>query len=60
TGFQLHHLFVTILVHCHPVDPHVLWEESRANLCDDLHHCLIHHLHIENPTEEQIFDYGLH
>jgi hypothetical protein len=59
-GFQLCRLFIMILVHCAPVDPDHLWEASKVNLCDDLCHHLIHTLHILEPTQDQIFDYGLH
>ena len=59
-GYQLRRLFVIILVHCSPVDPDHLWEASKDNLCDDLHHRLIHTLHIPEPTQDQVYDYGLH
>ena len=59
-GYQLRHLFVVILVHCAPVDPDRLWEASKNNLCDDLNHYLIYTLHIPEPTQDQVYDYGLH
>ena len=59
-GSQLRRLFIIIMVHCGPVDPHHLWEASRDHLCDDLRHHLINVLHIPEPTQEQIYDYGLH
>ena len=59
-GHQLRQLFVVILVHCSPNDPDRLWDASKDNLCDDLRHYLIHTFHIPEPTQDQIYDYGLH
>ena len=59
-GPQLRHLFIVILIHCSPVDPHHLWEATRDSLCDDLHHWLIHTYHIPEPTQDQVYDYGLY
>jgi len=55
---QMRTLFVTILRDCHPTQPERLWEEFKADLCDDLRIILGHH-GMPNPTEEQIYDYGL-
>ena len=60
TGYQLHHLFIVILIHCAPVDPHHLWEASKYHLCDDLAHQLTHTFYIIKSNEEQIYDYRLH
>jgi hypothetical protein len=35
-GESLRRLFSLILRHCQPSEPHVLWEEFKDNLCDDL------------------------
>ena len=59
TGHHLHTLFVAILLHCHPSLPHVLWNSYRVKICDDLHHRLTTQSHLD-PTEEDVFDYGLH
>ena len=59
TGHQLHCLFAIILLHCHPTQPHVLWDLNKVNLCDDLHHKLITHSHL-NPTDEDVLNYGLY
>ena len=59
-GYQLRCLFVVILIHCSPVDPHRLWDATKHHLCDDLQHHLIHTLHIPQPTQEQVYDYGLY
>ena len=58
-GHQLHSLFVAILLHCHASLPHVLWNSYRAQICDDLKHRLTAQGHL-NPTEDDIFGYGLH
>ena len=59
TGQQLRSLFVTILLHCHPSQPHVLWNQFRVKICDDLNHRLTAQGHLD-PTEDDTFDYGLH
>jgi hypothetical protein len=60
SGHQLRNLFVTILRDCSPSDPLALWLEFRGNICDDIHHRL-HAQHIlDNATEDEIYDYGLH
>ena len=46
TGQQLQSLFVMILLHCNPVDPHHLWVDTKGHLCDDLQYQLIHCLHM--------------
>ena len=60
TGSQLRNLFTIILLHCAPVRPGHLWEQTRMHLCDDLQYQLIHRLHMPEPTEEQVYDYGLY
>jgi PIF1-like helicase/Helitron helicase-like domain at N-terminus len=59
TGSQLRSLFASILRHNNPSQPAALWDHHKAKLCDDLHHTLTH-LNHPDPTEEQIFDYGLY
>jgi hypothetical protein len=59
TGTQLHSLFACILLHCQPAMPDVLWQRHKERICDDLKHKIIHKYHILEPTDEQIFDYGL-
>lgn len=59
TGNQLRSLFVCILRDCHPASPELLWEQFKVSLCDDIHHHLQRHFNIPEPTEEQVFDYGL-
>ena len=60
SGHQLRNLFVTILGDCSPSDPLALWMEFRVNICDDLQHALHSRNIIHDPTQEQVFDYGLY
>ena len=55
-----HQLFVTILCDCTPSDTLALWLQFKVHLCDDLQHALHSKNIIQNPTEEQVFDYVLH
>ena len=59
TGIQLRRLFVTILKECSPTEPLVLWNEYKSHICDDLQPRLLQ-MQIQNPSEEQIYDYGLY
>jgi hypothetical protein len=60
SGHQLRNLFVTILRDCSPSDPLALWLEFRVHICDDLRHALHSKNIVRDPTEEQVFDYGLY
>ena len=60
SGHQLRNLFVTILRDCSPSDPLALWLEFRVHICDDLRHALHSRNIVRDPTEEQVFDYGLY
>ena len=60
TGHGLRNLFVMILLHCNPADPNTLWERTKPHLCDDLQHRIINRLNIANPTQDEIYDYGLY
>ena len=59
TGNQLRRLFAIILLHCYPTSPEVLWENHKHRICDDLEHKL-GTIGYQEPSEEQIYDYGLH
>ena len=59
TGHQLHHLFITILCDCSPAQPEQLWEQFKVHICDDLKHAL-HHKGILDPSDYQVYDYGLY
>ena len=60
TGHQLRVLFVTILCDCIPSAPMQLWEDHNANICDDLRHALQHNDIRQNPTDADVWDYGLY
>ena len=59
TGKQLRSLFAVILRDCCPTQPVQLWEKFRNHICDDLKYAL-QRLGKQNPTEEEIYDYGLY
>ena len=60
-GRQMRDLFVTLLLHCHPAQPLLLWEEFKDNLCDDLGHALNIRSNFPLPvTADLIYDYGLY
>ena len=59
-GYQLCHLFVTILHDCTSTDLRALQEEFANHICDDVADQLLR-LHIrENPSSEEIRNYGLY
>jgi DNA replication protein DnaC len=62
TGSQLRQLFAIILKHCQPTDPADLWNQFKPHLCDDLQYRLqhSHQQQFHNPSEEQVYDYGLY
>ncbi|KAJ7044442.1 hypothetical protein C8F04DRAFT_895861, partial [Mycena alexandri] len=60
TGHQLRQLFATILKENWPLsDPVALWNRFKANICDDVRHKLINK-GFPDPSEDQIYDYGLY
>jgi hypothetical protein len=60
SGHQLRNLFVIVLRECAPSDPLALWMQFREKICDDLRHALQRRNLRVNPTEEEVFDYGLY
>ena len=60
SGHKLRNLFVTILHDCSPSDPLALWLEFRVHICDDLQYALHSKNIFREPTEAQVFDYGLY
>ncbi|KAF8054766.1 hypothetical protein FPV67DRAFT_1400705, partial [Lyophyllum atratum] len=58
TGSRLRHLFATILLFCQPSEPHVLWNEFRPQICDDLRRRL-NAIGMQEPSDHDIYDYGL-
>ena len=59
TGQQLCSLFVTILLHCHPALPHVLWNQFRVKICNELNHRFTAQDHLD-PTDDDTYNYRLH
>ena len=59
TGHQLRVLFVTILYECSPSNPRHLWDTHKHRLCDDLRYRLQHRVIREDPSNEDVWDYGL-
>ncbi|KAH9965522.1 hypothetical protein BC827DRAFT_864009 [Russula dissimulans] len=55
TGERLRHLFVLIIIHNEPAEPHLLWEQFKPFLCDDLQRTLRRHGFLNAPNE-YIFD----
>lgn len=60
TGGQLHSLFAHILLLCHSAESVILWNHHKAKICGDLKHRLITHYRIPEPTNEQVYDFGLY
>jgi hypothetical protein len=58
-GYQLHHLFATILRDCSPAKPGDLWAEFKDQFCHNLRYQLQEHANIAEPTDDQIEDYAL-
>lgn len=58
TGTRVRHLFSTFLLFGPPAQPELLWNNFRHLICDDLGHRL-QAMEIQNPTDEDIYDYGL-
>ena len=59
TGRQLQDLFATLLRDCTPSDPLRLWMDFQDKICDDLQHRLQTQNICQNPTPEDIYDFGL-
>ncbi|KAG0574270.1 hypothetical protein KC19_VG249600 [Ceratodon purpureus] len=59
TGASLRNLFVVILSECNPSHPELLWQRFRPHLCDDLRHRLCEHYGLSEPSEEELYDFGL-
>ena len=59
TGSQLRHLFVTILLFSTPSNTATLWNEFKPHICDDLAYYLTTRYDIPEPTDDQVYDFGL-
>jgi hypothetical protein len=60
TGRQLWQLFATILLFCSPTEPATLWNNFHAHICDDLHHQLMVVTQQDNPTDIEVYNFGLY
>ncbi len=60
TGRQLRDLFATLLRDCTPSDPLRLWMDFRDKICDDLGYRLQTQNIRQNPSPEDIYDFGLY
>ena len=58
-GSQMRRLFATILAFCFPSDPRNLWNLFKDRICDDLRNQLRTRHHIQDPTDDQVHDFGL-
>ena len=58
-GPSLRSMFLSILLHSFPAQPHLLWEKYKFRLCDDLPRTLTRK-GIDHPSLELCADYGLH
>jgi hypothetical protein len=59
-GRQMRQLFVTILRECHPADPRALWDSFWQDICDDLKRHPVFQDRDDEPSEDEIQDYGLY
>jgi hypothetical protein len=59
TGSQLRSLFITILICGNPTKPEDLWDHFHVHICDDLKYRL-QHRGIPDPSDEQVYNYGLY
>ena len=59
-GSQLRRLFTTILAFCFPSKPSVLWNLFKDVIYDDLKYRLQTTYHIQNPEDDQVYDFDLY
>ena len=59
-GSALRKLFATILFHCNPTSPAVLWDKHKNKICDDLRHKLTQKFPNRIFSQDEVYDYGLH
>jgi PIF1-like helicase len=60
TGYTLRMLFATILFHCNPTAPALLWNQFKHHICDDLLVKLTHIYPNRDFAQDEVYDYGLH
>jgi len=61
-GMACHWLLAIILLTNEVAEPHLLWDQFKARLCDDVKHKLHHMNHYQADQEipeDDIYDYGL-
>ena len=61
-GVACHWLLAVILLTDEVAEPHVLWNQFKARLCDDVKHKLHYMSHYQADQEipeDDVYDYGL-
>ena len=59
-GYTLCMLFTTIIFHCNPTSPGILWDQFKHNICNDLLYKLTNIHPNRDFTQDEVCDYGLH
>jgi hypothetical protein len=59
-GSSLRSLFATILLHCNPTSPGLLWDQFKHHICDDLRVRLQTIYPDREFTNDEVYMYGLH
>jgi len=52
-------LLAVILLTDKVAEPHLLWDQFKTGLCDDVKHKLHHMNHYQANQEDDVYDYGL-
>ena len=60
TGYALRMLFATILFHCNPTSPTLLWNQFKHHICDDLLVKLRNLYPNRDFAQDEVYDYGLY
>ena len=60
TGYTLRMLFATIIFHCNPTSPGILWNQFKHHICDDLLFRLTNIFPNRDFSQNEVYDYGLH
>ena len=53
-------LFATIIFHCNPTSPRVLWDQFKHHICDNLLHRLTNIHPNCDFSQDEVYYYGLH
>ena len=59
-GYTLRMLFATIIFHCNPTSPGILWDQFKQSICNDLLHKLTNIHPNRDFTQDEVCDYGLY